>query len=66
MEPSVTELVAETHRKAMRTIALFVGEHFEGDNQAAKVLQREKTISQAISPRLTASPPRTRLLDTLM
>ena len=47
MESSVTALVAETHG-----IASLVGQHFEGGNQAARVLKREKKISPATSRRL--------------
>ena len=36
----------------MRMIASLVGQHFEGGNQAARVLKREKKISPAISERL--------------
>ena len=49
MEPSVTALVAETHGEAMRMIASLVGQHFEGGNQAARVLKREKKILPATS-----------------
>ena len=50
--PSVTALVTETHGEAMRMIASLVGQHFEGGNQAARVLKREKKISPATSRRL--------------
>ena len=52
MESSVTALVAETHGEAMRMIASLVGQQFEGGNQAARVLKREKKISPATSRRL--------------
>ena len=48
----MTALVAETHGDAMRMIVSLVGHHFEGDNQAARVLKREKKISPATSRRL--------------
>ena len=48
----MTALVAETHGEAVRMIASLVGQHFEGGNQAARVLQREKKISPATSRRL--------------
>ena len=52
MEPSVTALIAETHVTSMRRIASIARQHFEGSNQAARMLKREKKISSATDRRL--------------
>ena len=52
MEFSVTASVAETHGEVMRMIASLVGQHFEGDNQAARVLSARRKISPSTSRRL--------------
>ena len=52
VEPSVTAFIAETHVTSMRLIASIARQHFEGSNQAARMLKREKKISSATDWRL--------------
>ena len=47
MEPSVTALIAESHVTSMRLIASIAQQHFDGSNQAVRMLKREKKISSA-------------------